>query len=385
MINRQNYEIWFLDFAEGRLSEDQTRALMDFLAENEDLKTEWEEMEWVALPADNSFVFDRKELLKQPTAEDLELTHEDNLLIGHLEGDLSEKETKELNQLLSHSPQLQTDQKIYQATVLKPKLSEKYPAKNELKRKEKKRIPFRLLMQMAAALILLMALVFALRKKDSTKQVMPIVEAPKVETNKEIIPVVKPNQAPAKNEIKEVETIAEIPTKHKTSTTQKHTKSKAVRRELPTVEEVKMPPQEPVVVQVPKSAHQQKRPTIQAPPKPILEPQLPEPKPVIAHTLVNKKPVKLKKESSSPKSNSRRIALNKPKQLIEQVLHKGIRKVTKTESSSTRLSIPEAVVATVGKVTNSATGYKHKKTPTVQKTCIRIGKFKFSRVRRVRR
>ena len=42
MLSRSNYEIYFLDYYEGNLTESQRRELMSFLEQNPDLKEEFD-------------------------------------------------------------------------------------------------------------------------------------------------------------------------------------------------------------------------------------------------------------------------------------------------------------------------------------------------------
>ena len=179
MINHKNYEIWFLDFAEGNLSERQIELLMDFLAKNRELQAEFDEMELIELPTDDTIVFDNKEMLKHPLTVDIYLPSIDKMLIGELENDLTASEVVQLQKHLVARPALVKDQAIYQKSLLAPDLSVKYPNKNELKHKNRKVFPMRLLVQIAAAILFMVVMVFALRKGESAKSVeLPIVQTP---------------------------------------------------------------------------------------------------------------------------------------------------------------------------------------------------------------
>jgi len=64
MINRSNYEVWFIDYADGQLSPDQVAEMLLFLEENPDLKNEFSLFEQVTLPVDTvEFAF-KKSLKK---------------------------------------------------------------------------------------------------------------------------------------------------------------------------------------------------------------------------------------------------------------------------------------------------------------------------------
>ena len=63
-INRNNYEIFFLDYHEGNLSAQQQAKLFIFLEQHPDLKNEFESFDLVKLPSINIF-FEEKNSLKR--------------------------------------------------------------------------------------------------------------------------------------------------------------------------------------------------------------------------------------------------------------------------------------------------------------------------------
>ena len=67
MITRDNYEIYFIDYFDGNLSDADISCLFDFLDNNEDLRQEFlsfEEMN-VSIAVDTDFNFKTKNELKQ--------------------------------------------------------------------------------------------------------------------------------------------------------------------------------------------------------------------------------------------------------------------------------------------------------------------------------
>ncbi len=380
MINHKNYEIWFLDFAEGNLSERQIELLMDFLAQNDDLKAEFDQMELVELPLDDALVFDDKERLKRPLTADISLTDDDKRLIGHLEGDLSVEEVSQLQDLLAQNPALAKAQKYYEVSRLTPDLAVKYPDKYELKRKDHKSVPFRLLMQIAAAILLLVVLIFALRKEELTEAVeMPVVEtpthvpAPSIHKEQEDVPERVEEVVDIPKPIIE-QAIVPLPRKHRTP----KTRISKVDDAVVSIPEQKKP-LEVIVNQEPKSP--KTPPQMQAPPKPQMEPELPESKPVIAFKKPNNQEPKATFVNQKAVPTKRLIALNKPKDFLRSVVDKGIKKMAKKEGIKEKLSVPEAIVSTVGAVTKTKTSYKKKQTKDAKRISVSIGRFKFSRVK----
>lgn len=65
MINKNNYEAWLLDYAEGNLSQIEQKQVEAFLEEQPEVKAELEAFEPVYLEPDTSITFDKKEELKK--------------------------------------------------------------------------------------------------------------------------------------------------------------------------------------------------------------------------------------------------------------------------------------------------------------------------------
>ena len=383
MINHKNYEIWFLDFAEGNLSERKIELLMEFLAENKELKAEFDDMELIELPIDNAFAFGDKAKLKRPMTADISLTENDKLLIGELEGDLNALEVTQLQERVLEQPNLIKAQKIYEKSKLTPDFSVKYLDKEGLKRKDRKVMPFRLIMQIAAAILLLFAMFFALRKGVDVDAVdMPIVESPTQivpDQSNQIEQVVKPEIV--EHLVDAPKPIVEqpiIPLNRKQSIVPKV----RVHQELETTIEI-VPNERPIEVivsQEPASLKNQ-APQMKSPPKPLMKPEWPKTKPVLAVVKPispNPKATFVDQKSSS---NKRLIALNNPKDFILETVDKSIKKLVKKENVQEKISVPEAIVSTVGTITNTKTSYKKKRTNDSRQISMSIGRFKFKRIK----
>lgn len=117
MITRDNYEIYFIDFFEDNLSEDEITMLNDFLAQHDDLKKEFDEFQNVSLNEFNKdevqedFSFLKK---TNPINELNELDY----FIGKIEGDLSIQEEKDLNSYLDDNPEKKKGLILFEKTKL---------------------------------------------------------------------------------------------------------------------------------------------------------------------------------------------------------------------------------------------------------------------------
>ena len=99
MITRENYEIFFLDYAEGNLNPSQVKELYAFLKAHPDLKQELEAYENITLPAADDIHDDKEELKKR----DSWLINENNLEVQldlYLKGKLKGESLREMELFL---------------------------------------------------------------------------------------------------------------------------------------------------------------------------------------------------------------------------------------------------------------------------------------------
>lgn len=135
-INRNNYEAWFLDYAEGNLSAEQVADLLLFVEEHPDLKEEFEEDFGDIVLEPETISFDLKDSLKREgessliTAENVE-----DYIISNLEGLLDAPEKQALAAFLKANPQFQADRALYAKVYLEADTSIQYPHKARLKKR----------------------------------------------------------------------------------------------------------------------------------------------------------------------------------------------------------------------------------------------------------
>ncbi|MEP7168183.1 MAG: hypothetical protein ABI855_02320 [Bacteroidota bacterium] len=187
-INRNNYEIYFLDYHEVNLSAQQQAELFLFLEQHPDLKNEFESFDIVKLPSIN-ISFEEKYRLKR------ELITKENYqpyLISNLEGDLNKEEKYELNEFLFQHPEYKKEEKLFSYTKLTPDYTVVFQDKSKLKHAvpiaegRKKAFYFSVA---AAACVLLMIGIYFLRQDNNE------VMRANNETKKEISPVSKNNNS----------------------------------------------------------------------------------------------------------------------------------------------------------------------------------------------
>jgi len=118
-IDLNNYEAWFLDYAEGNLTPSQLEVLEQFLSEHPDLREELEFFESIELDAADDISFPNKAELKclpvVVTTDNCE-----TFFIGYIEQQLTSTQESAMQAFLRSKPQWRAVFEAYQRTILKP-------------------------------------------------------------------------------------------------------------------------------------------------------------------------------------------------------------------------------------------------------------------------
>jgi hypothetical protein len=206
-INRNNYEVYMIDYFDGKLNPVQTAELMYFLNQNPDLENEFNAFENVRLPS-ASFKFYDKDNLKRNFSDFPAVTDNnfDEFCIAEIEGDLEESSQARLYQYLDKYPHKRKDLELYRKTRLKPDESVVFPGLNQLKKH--KLVPYRKIQRIfyagiAAAVLLVVFLTFIFRSAPDSELITSMIPASEneintnesvaIQTEKEKIPLNKTN------------------------------------------------------------------------------------------------------------------------------------------------------------------------------------------------
>jgi hypothetical protein len=159
-INRNNYETFFLLYADGELRADECKAVDDFVAENEDLRIELEMLQATILPneeisfADKSFLY--KEIVFNSTLQEQLLLKIDN--------ELGEKEWASVNAQISGSLDVQKEYESLLRTKLDVTEKIVFEEKHLLYKRERDNVVvFRFARWAAAAVLIGFGLFFGLK------------------------------------------------------------------------------------------------------------------------------------------------------------------------------------------------------------------------------
>jgi hypothetical protein len=170
-INRNNYESYFLDYLEGNLASGRREELISFLEENPDLKEELNGLENFRLGQDQVNFAGKTALKKRLTLSDPGYTIFDELALGRLEEELSEKQVREFDQLISDDPDKKKEFELYKKTLLKPDKKLRYTGKSGLKRGKTIQIYSKTLYRsvaLAASILILAGVYFFYPKESNT-------------------------------------------------------------------------------------------------------------------------------------------------------------------------------------------------------------------------
>jgi len=131
MPDRSNYEIWLIDWLDGKLTERQVMEFTAFLDSNPDIKEEADALSGSCLAPENC-TFNQKDNLKK-TAAELTSSQIELLSVAYLENDLSPEQLTDLKDSLYHNQNRTQLFDSVQKIKLVP-IHNKYKYKNQLKK-----------------------------------------------------------------------------------------------------------------------------------------------------------------------------------------------------------------------------------------------------------
>jgi cytoskeletal protein RodZ len=155
-INRNNYEEYFLLYADNELTQTEKKVVEIFLQENVDLKEEFLMIQMtINSPEKEMKLSDKSFLLKTEPAFINENNYEAIFVLYH-DNELSEEQKKETEKFIAENPKFRSDFELIGKAKLVVDKSVIYQNKKELYRKEKsgKIVPLVLLRSFAAAIFI---------------------------------------------------------------------------------------------------------------------------------------------------------------------------------------------------------------------------------------
>jgi hypothetical protein len=129
-ISKHNYEAFFLDYHEGNLTPGEVAELLLFVEQHPELKEEFESFENFTLEDFSSYNFENKENLKKQISDQ----NKEDYFIRSVDGTLTSADTELLDQFLKQHPQYAVEFELFGKTKLIPDLSIVFENKAQLKR-----------------------------------------------------------------------------------------------------------------------------------------------------------------------------------------------------------------------------------------------------------
>jgi len=174
-ITRANYEVFFIDYFDGLLDNEEQEELMRFLEAHPDLKKEFEAFDsTVNVSPDHSITFPGKEKLKigSNSKETSAIDNYEDWFIAFHEGDLNDDQKKQLEEFLHKHPELKKEFDLYSKLKVTPASGTHYPVKESLKKKTKrgKTVFLRYMTYAAAAIVILAGLFWLIEGDIATRE-----------------------------------------------------------------------------------------------------------------------------------------------------------------------------------------------------------------------
>jgi len=180
-INRNNYEEYFLDFLDGKLSPSDENLLMLFLNENPDLKSETELFETYEVFTENVYLENKSGLKKSGILSNVTSNNFDELCIARIEGDLKKRETVEFDKFITENEKREKEYNLYRLTKIQADNFVVFQNKENLKKREKKAFVLKSNYQwisIAASIIILLAIYLFIPKEKGNNK-LPVAELDK--------------------------------------------------------------------------------------------------------------------------------------------------------------------------------------------------------------
>jgi len=173
VINRHNYETYFLLWVDGELSSEEKVAVERFVAENPDLAEELALLQSAQLHPDETLVFKGKEILYKREGQDISLNNYEEWFLLYTDNELSEEQKIQVELFVLQHPDLQREFEYLQQTRL-PEENWVFANKEILYRSTTERPPVLYMRWMryaaAAAVIGIMATVWMLAPTNTLKE-----------------------------------------------------------------------------------------------------------------------------------------------------------------------------------------------------------------------
>lgn len=181
-INKNNYEEWFLLFADNELSADQKYLVENFVKQHPELEDDFLSITQSILYPEENLKLDDKSFLFNQTKKYINHNNYQQVFIQYNDNELSNDERSEAEVFLSENPSIRSGVELLQKVKLEPDESIVFPDKKSLFKKEDtgKVIPFKWWKAAAAAILLGFAILAGITFKAKNKTGIPVAVKDKI-------------------------------------------------------------------------------------------------------------------------------------------------------------------------------------------------------------
>jgi hypothetical protein len=162
-FTRENFELFVIDYLEGKLTDHENKLFIQFLDENPDIKYEIEEIRKIQLEPVN-IKFNNKNNLKKNTGSSKFDNEFEDLCIALLEGDLESDDKLKFESWLSENPDKLIEFELFRKSRLRPDINIIFNPKSKLKRLTLVQRRIRLISAISAAAVIILVIIFTVNK-----------------------------------------------------------------------------------------------------------------------------------------------------------------------------------------------------------------------------
>ncbi len=218
-VNRNNYEEFFLLYADDELNPQQRAEVELFVQQNPDMAAELEIFQQMKLEPEDGIVFPDKSILFKTTDVDININNYEEFFLLYIDRELDAAASDKVENFVLQHPRLQEEFTLLKQTVLQPEAIT-FADKSSLYRKEERKVGYLYFTRVAAAaaLIGLVALGWWLYPKNASTDTRGIAstgsETKKTITSVAVEPkkqLAEPNTATAASGAKNATAIVKNP------------------------------------------------------------------------------------------------------------------------------------------------------------------------------
>jgi hypothetical protein len=179
MINRDNYEEYFLLYTDNELSDAERIAVEEFIKENPDLRGESIMLQQLKLKPEQNIFFGDKNILLRKSGENATINHNnyEEYFLLYADNELNADKKKIVEEFVSNNAALRQEFELLLITQVGPDNTIIFPDKEILYRKSERRIVFLPWMRIAAAAAVLLLVGLFVFNKIEKNPVQPIANA----------------------------------------------------------------------------------------------------------------------------------------------------------------------------------------------------------------